>query len=106
MIERITVGATSLMAALVVATGAVRWAVAPVREPGRHRGTAQFVPLDDLLGPPSEYTSYRTLTDVSWPGPIRQGFGWCDPCGTTMPGTINRGGFLCGHRLTPAGGAR
>ena len=105
MIQEVTVGATSIMAALLVATRTARWLATPVREPGRHRGGPQFVPLDDLLGPPSDYTSYRTLTDVSWPGPIRQGFGWCEPCQTTMPGTINRSGFLCGHCLTPAGAA-
>jgi hypothetical protein len=105
VIERITVGATSLMAALVVATGAVRWAVAPVREPGRHRGGPRFVPLDDLLGPPSAYTSYDTLTDVPMPGPITPGFGVCEPCGTVTAGSHNRDGFLCGVCFTPAGAA-
>jgi hypothetical protein len=105
VIERITVGATSLMAALVAATGLVRWAVAPVREPGRHRGTPQFVPLDDLLGPPSPYTSYDTLTDVLAPGPIRQGFGLCARCAGTTAGIVTRDGFTCGQCLTPAGAA-
>lgn len=105
MNDRITAGAAALTVALTVGTGLVRWAVTPVREPGRHRGGPQFVPLDDLLGPPSDYTSYRTLSDVPAPGPITPGFGWCEPCGNTMPGTINRGGFLCGHCLTPAGAA-
>lgn len=105
MNDRITAGAAALTAALAVGTGLVRWAVVPPRTPGRHRGGPQIVPLDDLLGPPSDYTSYRTLTDVPASGPITPGFGECEPCGTVTAGSHNRDGFLCGVCLTPAGAA-
>lgn len=104
MIDRITVGAASLMGALAAATGLVRWAVAPPAARGRHRMQPRMVTLDELLGEPSAYTSYSTLTDVEPAGVMRAGFGWCERCANTMPGTINRDGFLCGHCLTPAGG--
>lgn len=73
--------------------------------PARHRASVQFVPLDDLLGPPSAYTSYDTLTDVPALGPITPGFGVCEPCGTVTAGSHNRDGFLCGVCFTPAGAA-
>lgn len=76
----------------------------PTRSRGMHRAQPRLVTLDELLGEPSAYTSYDSLTDVPQPGPIRQGFGWCEPCANTMPGTINRDGFLCGGCFTPAGG--
>jgi hypothetical protein len=73
--------------------------------PARHRASARFVPLDDLLGPPSAYTSYDTLTDVPALGPITPGFGECVPCGTVTAGSHSRDGFLCGVCFTPAGAA-
>lgn len=104
MIDRITAGAASLMGTLTFATAVVRWAVTRPATPGRHRAQPRLVTLDELLGEPSAYTSYSTLTDVEPAGVVRTGFGWCERCANTMPGTINRDGFLCGHCLTPAGG--
>lgn len=105
MIERITVGAASLMGALVAGTGLIRWAVAPPVRRGQHRSPAgRAVALDELIGRPSPYTSYATLTDVPAAGVMRQGFGWCDPCAATTAGVITRDGFCCGECLTPAGG--
>lgn len=92
------------MGALVFGTGLVRWAVAPTAARGRHRVQPRLVTLDELLGEPSTYTSYSTLTDVPQPGPIRQGFGWCEPCTRTTAGVVTRDGFTCGECLWPAGG--
>jgi hypothetical protein len=104
MIDRITVGAATLMGALAAATGFVRWAVAPPVARGRHRVQPRVVSLDELLGEPSAYTSYRTLTDVPSVGVMRQGFGWCEPCAQTTAGVVTRDGFTCGQCFTPAGG--
>lgn len=104
MIDRITVGAASLMGALVFATGLVRWAVTPPARRGQHRARPRLVTLDELLGEPSAYTSYATLTDVPQPGVVRQGFDRCEPCDDTTAGVITRDGFTCGQCLTPAGG--
>ncbi|MEJ8671917.1 hypothetical protein WKI71_36805 [Streptomyces sp. MS1.AVA.1] len=93
---------TFVMAGLTVVTR--HW---PARSYGLHRRPRRDpLTLDTLIGPESAYTSYATLTDVQPLGPIRQGFGWCEPCGDTTAGSINRDGFLCGRCFTPAGGER
>jgi hypothetical protein len=96
VIDRITVGAASLMGALVFATGLVRWAVTPPVRRGRHRGRGDLVvPLAELM--------------PDWPAPapgvVRQGFGECEPCGEVTAGVITRDGFRCDCG-TPAGGVR
>lgn len=88
MIDRITVGAASLMGALVAGTGLIRWAVAPPVRRGQHRsarGVTAPLPVSA--------------------GVVRQGFGWCEPCAQTMPGVVTRDGFRCDCG-TPAGGDR
>ncbi|MGW3144888.1 hypothetical protein ACWDG1_09440 [Streptomyces sp. NPDC001177] len=103
MIERITVGAAAVMAALVGYTHLGRWAVTepkPRRE-GRHRSAPELVSLDELLGPPSPYLEFEHASGV-----IRQGFDFCEPCDRTTAGVLTRDGWTCGECLTPAGGVR
>lgn len=101
MIPQITLGAASLMGALVLGTGLVRWAVTPPKPKGRHRSVSMphLVPLDELLGPPSPYLEFEHA-----PGVIRQGFDYCEPCDQTTAGVLTRDGWTCGECLTPAGG--
>jgi len=102
--DHITAGGAALVAALVTGTGLVRWAVAPVRQPGRHRAPrAVEVTLEDLLGPPTGYTTDFEHAD----SPIRTGFAYCPPCGRETAGSLNKDGWLCGECLSPvsAGGA-
>lgn len=93
MNDYITVGAASLMGALVFATGLVRWAVTPPVRRGRHRGRGDLVvPLAELM--------------PDWPpvaGVRKQGIAYCEPCGEVTAGVITRDGFRCDCG-TPAGG--
>lgn len=104
MIDRITIGAASLMAALVTATGYARWYVRPEHAPGRHRTTRWLPPESDLIGPPSPYTAVDPWADTQPMGVVRTGFGWCEPCQETTAGVITRNGFRCGECLTPSSG--
>ncbi|MFE9448362.1 hypothetical protein [Streptomyces sp. NPDC006739] len=102
MNDRIT-GGMVLMTTLASATGLVRWAVSPASA-GRHRAPKSVdVTLDDLLGPPTAYTTGFEHAD----NPIKTGFAYCAPCGRTTAGSLNKDGWLCGECLTPAavGGA-
>lgn len=67
---------------------------------GRHRSRQVSDPslLDDLLGPPSPYTTGFEHA----PAPIRPCFGDCPTCRCTTAGSLNRDGWLCGECLTPA----
>ncbi len=58
--------------------------------------------LDDLLGPPSPWTTFEHA-----PAPIRSGFHDCPKCGHVTGGSFNRDGWLCGECFTPTtiGGA-
>lgn len=99
MNDRITAGAASLMAALLVATGMVRYAVAPPRSKGRHRQTPLLGTLDELLGPWSEYTDFEHA-----PGPIAQRFNPCPTCDRDTVGVAHRdGSWTCGECLTTSG---
>lgn len=104
MIDRITVGAASVMGALVTATGVARWYVRPEHAPGRHRNARRLPSLDVLIGRPSAYTAVDPYADTQPIGVVRTGFGWCVPCEQTTAGVITRNGFRCGECLTPAGG--
>lgn len=35
------------------------------------------------------------------PGPVRQSFRACSPCGRATAGSLNKDGWLCGECLTP-----
>lgn len=96
MNDRIALGAAVWVSGIL----AVQWAIAPVREPGKHRAKdGIIVPLDDLLGEPSAYTHEFEHA----PSVIGQGFRYCPPCGRTAAGSLNKDGWLCGECLTPAG---
>lgn len=102
MNDRITAGGMVITEVLAVGFAALRWAVTPAPVRGRHRAPRTVtVPLDDLLGPPTPYT-----TDIEHaPGVIRQGFDYCTPCARTTAGVLTRDGWTCGECLTPSGGA-
>ncbi|MBC2903197.1 hypothetical protein [Streptomyces cupreus] len=106
MIDRITVGAASLMGALVTAAGVARWYVRPEHAPGRHRSVGLLPPLEDLIGPPSEYTAVDPCAETQAFGVVRIGLGWCDVCWETKAGVITRNGFRCDDFTShPTGGA-
>lgn len=97
MNERIHAGIAVLSACFIVAAFAVRWAVTPVREPGRHRSrhvraVADGALLDDLLG--------------DWPEPatgavVAQAWRWCADCMRTEPALLHADDcWRCGHCLT------
>lgn len=93
MNDRITLGAAVWVAGIL----AVQWAIAPVRQPGRHRGG--FVPLDDLMGQYAEYTHEFEHA----PGVVRQAFDECPSCDRTTAGVRTNDGWWCGECLQPAG---
>lgn len=89
MIPQITIGAASLMGALVLGTGLVRWAVTPPRQKGQHRASRSvYVPLAGLM--------------PAWPEPR---FAYCSGCGSEVPVVVHPGGAHrcdCGHvTITP-----
>jgi hypothetical protein len=104
VIERVTVGATVLMASFAAGAGLIRWAVSPAPARGRHRGrrtttVLDRASLDELLGP--------------WPMPapaavVAQGWRWCPSCVREEPSVLHRNGWTCGHcfEVTYVGGAR
>lgn len=101
MIDRITLGAASLMGSLVVATAAVRWAVAPVPVRGRHRAprvraVLDEASLDELLGPWPQPV-YGAAVPTAWRD--------CPTCDRATVGVVHKDGWTCGECLTPSGGA-
>lgn len=63
----------------------------------RSRQVSDTSLLDDLLGPPSPWTSFEHAD-----APIRPCFGDCPTCGQNTAGSLNKDGWLCGECLTPA----
>lgn len=96
MNDRITAGAAAWVATISVASLAIRWAVTPVRTPGRHRGrhvqaVADDALLDDLMG--------------DWPEPamgavVAQAWRWCAECTRMEPSLLHADDcWRCGHCL-------
>lgn len=97
MNERVQAGLAVLSVCFVGATFAVRWAVTPVRERGRHRArhvqaVADDALLDDLMG--------------DWPEPamgavVAQAWRWCAECMRMEPSLLHADDcWRCGHCLT------
>lgn len=90
MNDRITLGAAVLVAAILL----VQWAIAPVRERGRHRARHVQAVADDAL-----------LNDLmgDWPEPamgavIAQAWRWCEECMRTEPSLLHADDcWRCGH---------
>lgn len=101
MIDRITVGAASLMGALTFGTALVRWAVAPTA--GRNRRAAETTIEIPLVG-----------LRPAWPEPTNpplatQAFRLCAGCRAEVPVVVHGDAHRCeqGHVTIPrAGGAR
>lgn len=91
MNDRITLGAAVWVAGIL----AVRWAVTPVRQPGRHRATDRLPSEEVLCGPPSPYTD--PWADTETLAVVKTGFDWCGPCDATTAGVITQNGFRCGE---------
>jgi hypothetical protein len=92
-------------AGTTVAVGVVM--VARSLAPSRHRHPEKLPPLEDLIGPPSEYTAVDPDADTQAFGIVRTGFGWCEHCQNTTAGIVTRNGFRCGEFFEhqTAGGA-
>lgn len=75
----------------------------PARTRGRHRPVPRTVTLEELLGPPTPYTT-PAFTDVPSRGVVTQGFGFCVPCGKDTAGVLASDGWWCGECLTAAAG--
>ena len=96
MIDRITVGAASLMGALTIGVGLVRWAVAPPQAHGRHRASWVSVVLDEAaleaLLPSCLEPPYGAVVAQAWRD--------CPHCARATPGVVHRDGWTCGECLT------
>ena len=103
MNDRITAGAAALVGTISVASLAIRWAVSPVREPGRHRAAHRLPSEEVLCGPPSAYTD--PWADTQEFGVVKTGFGWCGPCDGMTAGVVTQTGFRCGEFYRHPGGA-
>ena len=102
MNDRIHAGLAVPSACFVGAAFAVRWAVTPVREPGRHRAVDRLPSEEVLCGPPSTYTDPWADTQVF--GVVKTGFGRCEACDDTTAGVVTRNGFRCGEFYRHPGG--
>lgn len=99
MIPEITIGAASLMGALLVATAGVRWAIRPASE-GRHRPVR--------VRPVEEYVPARDLIPAFAGGWPTTAFRYCIGCRTQTAVVVHGGAHRCdrGHvTIHPLGGA-
>lgn len=86
MIPEITIGAASLMGALIVATAVVRWAIRPVSV-GRHR--------TERVRPVEAYVPARDLIPAFAGGWPTTAFAHCVECHDTVPVVIHNGAHRC-----------
>lgn len=92
-------------AGTAIAVGATIFARGWTTHPAKHRAPARLPSLDDLIGPPSAYTTVDPNADTQAFGVVQTGLDWCDVCWETKAGVITRNGFRCDDFTQhPAGG--
>jgi hypothetical protein len=90
VIDRITLGAASLMSALVAGTGLVRWAVSPLPTRGRHRAQPER-PVEEYV-PAHVLIPALAVHGRGWP---QAAFRYCIGCRAEVPVVVHDGAHRC-----------